>query len=246
MEAAESANAFAFARTAAGIVAEPIAGGCALFAGDGSPATHALGIGMTGPVPVAEFDRLEEFFRFHGSASLIDLCPLADLTVIEQVTRRGYKVIEFNNVLARPVRFYEPPPRLPTRLIRPEEGLLWSRVVAQGFAGSDNPPPEFDLALSQTFLSSECFLGEVGTTPAAGGALGIRDGVALFYGDSTLVPFRGCGLQSALIRARLECASAAGCDLAMVSVIPGSSSERNYERAGFELAYMRVNVVREV
>jgi len=31
----------------------------------------------------------------------------------------------------------------------------------------------------------------------------------------------------------------------MVSVLPGSGSHRNYERAGFELIYMRVNLMRE-
>jgi hypothetical protein len=31
----------------------------------------------------------------------------------------------------------------------------------------------------------------------------------------------------------------------MVSVLPGSLSHRNYERAGFELIYTRVNLQRE-
>lgn len=39
-------------------------------------------------------------------------------------------------------------------------------------------------------------------------------------------------------------AARAGCDLAMASVLPGSGSHRNYERGGFQLVYMRVNVSR--
>jgi GNAT superfamily N-acetyltransferase len=246
LEAAEAANALAFAQSCVGIVAEPVAGGCAMFAGVGSMVTHALGVGMNGPVSVEEFDRLEHFFHSRGSASLIDLCPLADLSVIEQVTRRGYKVIEFNNVLARPVRFYEPPPKLPARLIRPGEGPVWNRLVAQGFSGMEEPPGEYDQALAQTERCSQCFLSEVDEVPAAGGALGIRGRVALFYGDATLMRYRSRGLQLALIQARLEHASASGCDLAMASVLPGSGSQRNYERAGFSLVYMRVNVMREL
>ena len=72
-----------------------------MFAGVGSPLTHALGIGMNGAVSDEEFDRLEAFFRERGSPSLIDLCPMADLSVIEQVTRRGYKLIEFNNLMLK-------------------------------------------------------------------------------------------------------------------------------------------------
>ncbi len=37
----------------------------------------------------------------------------------------------------------------------------------------------------------------------------------------------------------------AGCDLAAATVIPGSASHRNYDRCGFQLVYMRVNVIRE-
>jgi hypothetical protein len=31
----------------------------------------------------------------------------------------------------------------------------------------------------------------------------------------------------------------------MTTVLPGSGSHRNYERAGFQLIYMRVNLIRE-
>jgi len=55
---------------------------------------------------------------------------------------------------------------------------------------------------------------------------------------------RGRGFQSALIAERLRQAARNGCDLAMASVLPGSLSHRNYERAGFQLIYMRVNLMR--
>jgi hypothetical protein len=51
-------------------------------------------------------------------------------------------------------------------------------------------------------------------------------------------------MQLALIRQRLEAAAAQGCDLATASVLPGSVSHRNYERAGFQLVYARVMVSR--
>src|SRR5215469_15623591 len=60
-----------------GEVAE-IAGGTAVFAGTQSPLTQAVGIGLHGPVPEVEIDRLEAFFRSRGALVTIDLCPLAD------------------------------------------------------------------------------------------------------------------------------------------------------------------------
>lgn len=73
----------------------------------------------------------------------------------------------------------------------------------------------------------------------------MRDGVATMFGDATVVSARGHGLQRALIQHRLAHASRAGCDLAVAVVVPGTGSHRNYERAGFQLVYMRVNVERE-
>jgi hypothetical protein len=35
-----------------------------------------------------------------------------------------------------------------------------------------------------------------------------------------------------------------GCDLASASVMPGSISHRNYERAGFQMLYARIMVAR--
>ena len=37
-------------------------------------------------------------------------------------------------------------------------------------------------------------------------------------------------------------ALAQGCDLATASTLPGSGSQRNYERLGFEVVYTRVTL----
>ncbi len=78
-----------------------------------------------------------------------------------------------------------------------------------------------------------------------GGSLIIHDGLALIVGDGTLPAYRNRGLQSALIRARLDQARQAGCDLAVICTNPGSGSQRNAERQGFTVAYARTMMVRE-
>jgi len=46
-----------------------------------------------------------------------------------------------------------------------------------------------------------------------------------------------------LIAARLNEAIAQGCDLATASTLPGGVSQRNYERAGFEVVYTKLTLV---
>src|SRR5882724_245651 len=98
IEALEAAGGMKAARS--GGVAERHLGGCALFGGVNSPMTHALGIGMQGPVTEREFEAMERFFIERSSPVMIDLCPLADESVQEFVRKRGYTITEFNNVMA--------------------------------------------------------------------------------------------------------------------------------------------------
>lgn len=252
VEAAEASNGFRLAPAiakclpATGVVAQPFLGGCAVFGGVGSPFTHALGIGMNGAAAAGELDRMEAFFRDRGSPVLIDLCPLADPSLIQLIFARGYRVIEFNNVLIRRLgtgeRLLAPPGALDVSLARAEELDTWNRTVARGFAEQDDIGEDVLAMLAGSAAVSQCYLVRKEGEPVAGAAMGVNDGVAMFYGDATLVNARRFGAQRALIDARLRDACEAGCDLAMASVIPGSGSHRNYESAGFQLFFMRVNI----
>lgn len=71
------------------------------------------------------------------------------------------------------------------------------------------------------------------------------DGLATFFADATLSRFRGLGLQSALIQARVTAALAQGADMATATAQPGSASHRNYERCGFRVAYTKMNMQRD-
>jgi GNAT superfamily N-acetyltransferase len=236
MEAAEAANAFTLARKG-GFDAAAIAGGCALYAGPDSPLTHALGCGLAGSVAAAEIKRLEEFFFDRDCDAMIDLCPLADGTLAQAVMDRGYAVIEFNNLLARRVT-PEDGDWLQSGLEMVEAGAAtrseWLRVLAEGFGAPPSIVENFPLWCS-------VLLARRDDKTLATAALAAEDRVALLSCDTTLEDARGQGVQASLIRERLARAARAGCDLAMATVTPGSGSHRNYERAGFELIYMRVN-----
>jgi GNAT superfamily N-acetyltransferase len=249
MEAAEAENMIALTHALAAFQPdaefEPFAGGVAIFAGAGSPMTHAVGIGMQRAVPQEELERMEGFFRDRNSACLIDLCPLADPSVIAFVQSRPYRLTEFNNVLARRIA---PDEEIPTDArvipVSPDKTEEFSRLVLRGFSESMPVSEEMVRTMSATMGPSRSWVVGEGELEA-GAAMGLRSGVALFYGDATLPAARRKGWQLKLIQTRLLAAQREGCDLATVTVLPGSGSHRNYERAGFQLIYMRVNLMRE-
>jgi GNAT superfamily N-acetyltransferase len=249
MEAAETENMIALAQAAAAAqpdtALEPFAGGIAVFTGVDSPMTHAVGIGMQRSVPEAELERMEGFFRDRNSACFIDLCPLADASVAAFVQSRPYRIVEFNNVLARRIT---PEEEIAVdervRPVGPGEAQEFSRLILRGFSEAMPFSEDMVLTMAATMGPSRSWIvGEA--EPEAGAAMGVRSGIALLYGDATLRDARRKGWQTKLIQSRLLAAQRDGCDLAMVTVLPGSASHRNYERAGFHLIYMRVNLMRE-
>jgi predicted acetyltransferase len=69
--------------------------------------------------------------------------------------------------------------------------------------------------------------------------------VAQLAGAATAPAHRRRGIQSALLATRLADATAAGCDVAVITTQPGSKSQRNAQRAGFDLLYTRAVLVRQ-
>ena len=245
-----SAEVHARVHPGTGAVAEQIAGGVAVFVGVDSPLTQALGTGMRGPVSAAEMDRLERFFASRGADVRIEICPLADPTLLEELSVRGYRLREFSNMLVRRIRTIETPPAgassLSVQLCTPADAELWARTVALGFGGELAQSGENVAVLRDLFLqqNSKGVLAWVEGRPAGGGALTVHDGVAAIFGASTVPSFRRLGVQSAVIRALISYALEADCDIAYTLTRPGSASQRNVERQGFRVAYTRSTMVR--
>ncbi|MGB0035277.1 MAG: GNAT family N-acetyltransferase [Candidatus Acidiferrales bacterium] len=228
-----------------------VGGGIAVFTGIDSPATQAEGLGLHGPVSEDEFTRLEEFFRSRGSSVFIEVCPMADPSFIESLGKRGYRVVEFSNMLLRKVdpaeTFTPAAPGIIVRPISPGEEQLHAETVARGFADHFAVTDEMIAMIQGFFSRSSGFVAYfvlVDGKVAGGGALKIRNRIAGLFGASTLPEFRNRGAQSAVISARLEIARTSGCDLAMSITQPSSVSQRNLERAGFSVVYTRAKFVR--
>jgi len=80
---------------------------------------------------------------------------------------------------------------------------------------------------------------------AGGARLRMAEGIAQLTGAATAPAHRRRGVQTALLSARLADAAAAGCDIAVVTTQPGSKSQRNVQRQGFDLLYTRAVLVKQ-
>jgi Acetyltransferase (GNAT) family len=238
-------------RPHSGAAAEKVAGGYALFAGSGSPLTHVLGLGMNGPVSTTELEAVEAFYRSRGEAVQIDLCPLADSSLLDLLGQRFYQLVEFNTVLVRPLlntqSFRTCSADIDVKAASPVDGRLWASTVATGFLENQEITPKTLDQVDTIFAmpSGTCFLAWINGEPAGGAAMSMCQGLAVLYADSTLPDFRNLGVHTALIQERCDRAIAAACDLAVAATLPGSISQRNYERAGFRPVYTKAILVRE-
>ena len=250
LEAAEAIDAAGCAEAACKVdpksdsVTSAVAGGVLAFCGAVSPLTHAIGIGMHSPVTEDHLHEVEEFFFSRGAGVSVDVCPHADPSLRELLVERGYRLAELNNVLVRALQPGEHwDVKLPIEAAAdPDE---FARTVAAGFFGREIVTDD-EILLGHTIFHLPCgtpLIARIDGNPAGACAWSARNQVASLYSDATLPAYRRRGIHSAMIAARLNAAVAAGCDIATAGTQPGSVSQRNYQRLGFEVAYTKAIMV---
>jgi ribosomal protein S18 acetylase RimI-like enzyme len=247
------ARAFQKIRPEIGAAEEEICGGHMIFAGQGSPIGRATGLGLDRPFTAEDLNRVEQFYRSHHAPAQVDLCPLHDPAVFEMFKERGYSIAELNNVLYRRLdpeeKFPVPPAGCEIRRGRPEEARELGGIVERAFfpegapeAFKDLLTPLYQMEGALTFAASV-----EGKMVACGAGLVIPEHrIFAVCGAGTAAEFRGRGLQTALLRARLAAAAAAGCEYAVVVTQGGTASQRNCERLGFRVAYSKVTVIKDL
>ena len=226
-----------------------VAGAYAMFDGAGSPLTQTFGLGVFQPITETDLDELEDFFRSRGANVAHEVCPLADASVFTLFNERGYRPIEFSNVLYRPIATdlsLQANERVKVRLAEKTEMKLWADTALEGW--SEFPEvADFMRELGQLAAHSESlsFLAETDGEAVATGSLIIAGDVALLAGASTIPAARRQGAQLALLEGRLRYAATQGCTVGMIVALPGSGSQRNAERHGFRIAYTRTKWLHE-
>lgn len=220
------------------------AGADVVFDGVESPVTQTFGLGLFEETTPAALDTIELFFRERGAPVHHEVSPFAGIATHNLLALRNYRLCEIGNVLSRSLggEDFEMPASIMVRVVTPAEAQLWAETNARGWAQEHPEYQPFFLELGEIICArkgSPAFLAEIDGKPGAAGSLSIHEGVALFGGAATVPEFRRRGLQTALLHTRLQYAFDHGCDLAMMVAEPGSGSQRNAERRGFNVAYTR-------
>lgn len=266
IEGALAADLLAFARARAaldpgsGAAHLALAGGVAVWTGQFGSRGQA--VGLDGPLTDADLDRLVGFLADPvrgGGPAEIELCPLAADAVAEALDRHPHRLHGFRNVYAAPLPPSDGaggtspsgPPGLTIEAVVGEERLaVWSRILLDGFGYQPGERRDRVAAWNRmmgTVPEATLLLASIHGEPVGASSVLVHDlpgrgRVASLGGTTTLVPQRRRGVQLALLRHRLALAAGAGCDLAVVTADPGSSSGRNARRAGFALAYTNARV----
>jgi GNAT superfamily N-acetyltransferase len=219
-------------------------GAFAVFDGVDSPCTQTFGLGIFEELSHAVLDAIERFFLDRGEPVFHEVSPFAGHAALAMLCERGYRPIELSSVLYRLVMQPAAADQaaIRVRVAAPQEAALWSRIGAMGWAHDHPELADLMLELGAVTAAREqtvCFLAEIDGEPGAAGALCIHEGVALFGGAATVPELRRRGLQTALLQERMRYAFEHRCDLAMMVALPGSDSQRNAERRGFQVAYTR-------
>lgn len=230
----------------------PAGGGAAVFAGPDSPTNKWIGAGFDGPVNESELAEVEAAFAKQGARLQVEVSTLADPGFHAMLASRGYVPSGFENVLGHPVvsSVGSGIAGVQVGLAQPSELSSFADVLVEAFAspdiggvGGDALPPKEEIRrwvlVTLEIQGFRGYLARIGNAVAGAGSLRIDSGVAQFSGAGTLPQFRRRGVQTALLRARLQAASREGCDVGVIVTQPGSKSQQNSQREGFALLYAR-------
>ncbi len=249
----------------------PLAGGVAAFSGLQSPLNKVAGLGFAGAPTPAELDEVERRMAAAGAGVIVELANLADPPIGRELTARGYRLLGFENVLGLSLVGCGAPVAEgvaydrdagasgDTAIVSCDDDAQidsWIKVTLVAFTTPDTQGVPSHENYDQAAL--EPLFRDLATGPrvrrflacragvAAGGAsLRIIDGIAQLSGAGTHPAHRRRGVQGALLAHRIKIAAEAGCELVIVTTLPGSKSQQNVQRRGFELLYTRALLARK-
>lgn len=242
------AGAVRAAEPALGVELRALAGGGAVLVRPGSPMNKLAALGFAGPLDLDELAAIEARWRDRGEPVRVELASLAAPEFAEQLGARGYRFRGFEHVLCRPLTARDAGQPTPEITIA-EDDAAWCDTLLEGIAAPDGTGVTIDVvgqealaAVMHDFAAAPGFrryVARLAGERAGAASMRIDDGIALMCGASTLPGMRRRGVQTALLATRLRDAARAGCELAVVTTEPGSRSQHNVVRRGFELGYAR-------
>ncbi len=223
-----------------------INGGAACFSECDAYLSQVIGWGFsTQPHQfLTEIELIEDFYQTQGNSRVdIELCPFVGNELAVFLGQRGYLVTELNNVSALNLESYNPIDCsiAPFELREIEGAALeeWSKQIALGFGYLEAQDQFFRYAQA---TGVKAFAVYDGSQIVAGALVSMHGAFCDLGVTSTLPAYRGQGLQKKLLHHRLTAAKNRGLSWALVTTEPGTISDANVQKIGFQCVYTRIKM----
>jgi GNAT superfamily N-acetyltransferase len=236
----------------------PISGGLACYVSAASPINKVIGLALDTALDMDALEQIEAEWQSRDEPVRVELSVLADPAVGGALTDRGYRLHGFEHVfgLALEKRRRETSPTsIAVELAEEDQHQAWLDIAVDAFTNLDGTGSVADDALPREQLAAVLdevmgapgfirYLARIDGEAVGEAAMRIDGDLAQIAGAGTVPRARGRGVQKALVQRRLTDARQAGCTLAVVTTAPGTRSQDNVMRRGFELLYTRAILVR--
>ncbi len=226
--------------------------GVLIFHGTIPERCRALRFGLGDPVNEESLMAVENKFRQHNGNANFLLTPFTDPSFVNLLMSHGYSVGQWSQVLVADLQQQSISankyPGIHIKKIDGSRAKEYADILAQSFATLEvpylaNPAMHIDIPFME---NGHSYLASVNDT-LAGAATWVNFGEWIYmFIAGTLPGYREQGIQSALIQRRMVDARDAGCRYASIVCGPGSTSGRNAERQGFQVAYTRLSLVKNL
>ncbi|UFT99272.1 GNAT family N-acetyltransferase [Radiobacillus kanasensis] len=191
-------------------------------------------------------EKIIEFYKQKDIPVRFDLSPgYVSPDLLTYLNQLGFYQLDFHTTLYKPMKsglseeFMDS--RISIRPLKEDEFDMFAEIYTKGFQ-----MPAFlksGVAQNNEILYNNkywtFYLASMDNEPAGIGVLFIKDGVATLAAAATVPSLRNKGIQSSLIKKRLNQATLEQCDLAVGQAKFGSVSQNNMERAGMRIAYTK-------
>ncbi|WED43473.1 GNAT family N-acetyltransferase [Legionella cardiaca] len=222
-----------------------VGSGTAFFSGENSFFSQVIAWGFTTDYDKigAELDAIEAFYRHQQHRQIdIELSPLVGNIFAHKLSSRGYLVSEMNNISVLDLSAFEASEvkenqSFTIEKINKNQLKLWAQCIALGFEYEEAWEQFYLYAMTENVIPFGAFLNN---QLVAGGTIAIHNGICDLGITSTLPNYRGRGLQKALLYKRIEYAVQKKAMIASVTTEPGSISDLNIQKMGFQIAYTRI------
>ncbi len=213
---------------------------------------RAIGAGVLAPLDEAGLDAIVRHYAAAGGTACVEVYEgITPAEVTELLERSGFTRQE-GGLESHVLETEQPPATGPiaatVRRCGPEEHGRFARLVRDGFEAAGEPGSFFEEATASSLRAlgdaGAAFIATVDDADAGTGELLLTPRVAGLYSGSVLPPFRGRGIQHALIAARVAEGLARGRRIFVSQTDPDSPSGHNLHDLGFRTLYRATWYVR--